>query len=272
MIKLVLKAKKKINGILNLRNISMLNNINMNKKFIKDIPLTYKNKNIGLSEVFSINISKSKKKINEISIIGCNEFCNNLGYKWKNDLLKVNSNLGSHIGNEMTSGKIMIDGSVENYLGSGMKDGLIIVKGNANDFAGSASFHSRHGMSGGEIMIEGNLGNFSCNFMRKGLMIVKGNVGNYSCFNMVAGTLVVLKNIGENTGISMKRGTIISKLGVVLKNNFEKCGEFDLGFIKMLNSHLKINYSIKLAKHSEKFARYVGDKNLNGLGEIFIKK
>ena len=56
MIKLVLKAKKKINGILNLRNISMLNNINMNKKFIKDIPLTYKNKNIGLCEVFSINI------------------------------------------------------------------------------------------------------------------------------------------------------------------------------------------------------------------------
>ena len=109
--------------------------------------------------------------------------------------------------------------------------------------------------------------------MRRGLVIVKGSVDAYSCYNMISGTLIVFNKIGKNFGISMKRGTLIFfKNNFVDVTNFIKTGEFDLSYMKLMNKYLFNEYSIKLSTKNNRFIKYSGDRNLNGQGEILVKK
>ncbi len=272
MKKIILKSLKKIDGLLNLKNLSLMNEKKINTRNIGQILLIYKNKEIKLSEIFSIKIIENKKEENEINVKGCNSFCNYLGYKWKKDILTVESNLGSYVGKKMQGGEIRVKGSVEDFLGSGMLGGKIIIRGNAKDYVGSASFGEKTGMNGGEIFISGDIGKYACNFMRRGFVIIKGNVDAYCCFNMISGTLIAFGNVEKNFGISMRRGTLIFyKANFVDVNNFIKSGEFDFSYIRLIETYLFKEYLIKFPKKNIRFIKYSGDKNLSGLGEIFIK-
>ena len=271
MKKIILKALIKIDGVLNLKNISLINEKKISTKNIGVITLIYKNKKIKLSKIFSIKIIKNQRPENEINLRGCNHFCDYLGYKWKNDCLTVESDLGSYVGEKMQGGEIKVKGSVEDFLGSGMTDGKIMVTANAKDYVGSVSLGEKIGMNGGEIIVSGNVGKFACNFMRRGLVVVRGNVGAYSCFNMISGTLIVFKNVEKNYGISMKRGTLIlCKANFVDEDNFVKTGEFDLSYLKLIEKYLFNEYSIKSPTKNNRFVKYSGDRNIDGLGEIFV--
>ena len=56
MKKIILKVKSKINGVLNLKNLSSINNINISKKNVENIYLIYKNEKVKLSEIFIVSI------------------------------------------------------------------------------------------------------------------------------------------------------------------------------------------------------------------------
>ena len=127
-------------------------------------------------------------------------------------------------------------------------------------------------MKGGNILINGNVGEFSCAFMRRGLVVIKGNVRENCCFQMVAGTLIICKDVRRKLGVSMKRGTIIlMNNSIPLEKNFVKSGTINFNFLGLLRNYL-IKESLLRDFKNSKFVRYFGDKNNDGLGEIFVRE
>ena len=272
MKKVILKLKKPVNHS-DLRNLSIINTIEINQKNISQIKIYVNRKESIVGKLFSIKISKIKSETNEIEIHGCNKFCHYLGYGWKKNKLFVNSDLGSNIGYKMISGAIKIKGSVDNFLGAEMSGGEIYVKGNAGNFVGSSYLGVKQGMKGGEIIIDGHAGDFLGCFIRRGLIIVKGNVGRFCCFKMIAGNVILFKSFKSSLGLSMKRGTIF-----LMSNNIKNIGarsskSFDFVesiFFKYFKRYLKSKFSINLGNN--KYKRFYGDRSVNGIGEILVRQ
>ncbi len=272
MKKVILKLKRPVNHC-DLRNLSRINNIEINQKNVSQIKIFVNRKESSVANFFSIKISKIKSEINEIEIYGCNRFCHYLGYRWEKNKLLVNSNLGSNIGYEMISGEIKINGSVDNFLGAQMISGVINVKGNASNYVGSSYLGVKQGMRGGEIIIDGHAGDYLGCFMRRGLIVVKGYVGKFCCFKMIAGNVILFKSYKSFLGLSMKRGTII-----LMRNNIKDIGarrskpyEFvESTFFKYLKKYLRNKYCISL--DNNKYQRFFADISVNGIGEILVKQ
>ena len=89
---------------------------------------------------------------------------------------------------------------------------------------------------------------------------------------MIAGTVIIFKNVKKNLGISMKRGTIIlMNSKVQLEKKFVKSGSINFNFLDLLKNYLTKNLLLNDLK-KQKFVRYFGDKNIDGLGEVFVKE
>ncbi|MAI28903.1 MAG: formylmethanofuran dehydrogenase subunit C [Rickettsiales bacterium] len=272
MKKVILKFKSAVKHS-DLRNLSIINNIEINQKNISQIKIFVNRKESIVGNFFSIEISKIKTETNEIEIHGCNKFCHHLGYRWKKDKLFVNSDVGSNIGYEMISGEIKINGSVDHFLGAQMSGGTIYVMGHAGNFVGSAYLGVKQGMRGGEIIVQGNAGDYLGCFMRRGLIIVKENVGKFCCFKMIAGNVILFKSYKPFLGLSMKRGTIF-----LMDNNIKNIGAkiskpvdyFESIFFRYFKQYLKNKYSINLG--NDKFQRFCLDRSINGIGEILVKQ
>ncbi len=69
----------------------------------------------------------------------------------------------------------------------------------------------------------------------------------------------------------MKRGTIILMSEGKFGKRFRKSGVINFTFLDLFSKHLKSNFSITLPD-KKKFIRFFGDKNIDGLGEIFLKR
>ncbi len=272
MKKVILKLKKPINHS-DLRNLSIINNIEINQKNICQIKIFVNRKESTVGNFFSVNISKINSKINEIEIRGCNKFCNYLGYRWKKDKLFINSDLGFNTGYKMISGEIKINGSVDNFLGAEMSGGEIYVKGNAGNFVGSSYLGVKQGMKGGGIIIEGHAQDYLGCFMRRGLIIVKGTVGKFCCFKMIAGNVILFNSYKSFLGLSMKRGTIF-----LMRNDFKNIGArrskpFDFvesTYFKYFQKYLKSKFSVNLG--GTKYKRFYVDRSINGIGEILVRQ
>ena len=82
---------------------------------------------------------------------------------------------------------------------------------------------------------------------------------------------LIFKSFSECIGISMKRGTIILMSEGKFGTRFEKSGTINFIFLDLIAKYLKSNFSITLPD-KKKFIRFLGDKNIDGLGEIFLKR
>ena len=272
MYKILLKTKFIITSNLNVSNISKINNIEITRKNLENIDLLYQNEEVKIKNIFDVKISKNSKSNIELLIHGSNKNFHYLGYLWQKNTLITDSDIGSYAGAKMKDGKLIIGGSVKDYLGSEMEGGLIEVMGNAGDFLASTLEGSRIGMRGGNVLVNGNVGKFSCFLMRRGLVIIKGNVDENCCFQMIAGTLIIFKKVRKNLGVSMKRGTIILiDNSVKLEKRFIRSGSINFNFLNLMGNFLKNNFLINKISNNN-FARYFGDKSVNGKGEIFIRE
>ena len=259
MKKVILKFKIPVNHS-DLRNLSIINTLEINQKNISQIKIYVNRKESIVGKLFSIKISKIKSETNEVEIHGCNKFCHYLGYEWKKNKLFINSDVGSNVGYKMISGEIKINGSVDNFLGAEMSGGEIYVKGNAGNFVGSSYLGVKQGMRGGEIIIDGHAGDYLGCFLRRGLIIVKGNVGKFCCFKMIAGNVILFKSYKASLGLSMKRGTIflmshnIKNIGARSSKSFDFVESI---FFKYFIRYLKSKFSINLGNN--KYKRFYGD-------------
>ena len=138
MNKIYLKTKIPIEGNLNLKNLSLINNSNFDINEIKKIKVLYKSKQKTFNEIFEIKIIKNQKNFNEIFIEKSNSFFEYVGYKWKNDSLNIRSDVGSFLASKMESGNIILSGSAENFVGAEMKGGMLHIKKNVGKFLASS--------------------------------------------------------------------------------------------------------------------------------------
>jgi len=92
--------------------------------------------------------------------------------------------IGSHLGEEMTGGKIIVKGDVGDHTGFCMKGGKIIVEGNTGVSTG-------FGMENGEIIVQGNTGTSLGVNATGGIIRVYGEIGQIF---PNAGVTVYLKN------------------------------------------------------------------------------
>jgi len=272
MKKVILKLKNPVNHS-DLRNLSIINTIEINQKNISQIKIFVNRKESIIGKFFSIKISKIKSETNEIEIHGCNKFCHHLGYRWKKDKLFINSDLGFKVGFQMVSGEIKINGSVDHFLGAEMTGGVIYVKGNAGNSVGSSYLGVKQGMNGGEIIIDGHAGDYLGCFMRRGLIIVKGNVGRFCCFAMIAGNVILCKSYKSFLGLLMKRGTVylmnynIKNIGAKITKPYDLVEPI---FFKYFKKYLKSKYSINLG--NSKYKRFYVDRSVDGIGEILVRQ
>ena len=271
MKRVIIKLNEKVESELDLRNLSQID-FEKNLGLIRKIKLLYKNRQVLVGKLFSIKIEKTAKKENELVISNLNKNCNFIGWRWKKNILRINSNVGSFLGAKMTGGSIYVEGAAENYVGSQMKNGNIFVKSNCLDFVGCPLPGNKIGMSGGVIIINGNVRDYLGLNMRKGMIYVNGNSGNYSCNNMLAGTVIIKKKIGKYLGFGMKRGTILIRQNLINKKIFFENKELDLTFINLIYDFFFKNYGIKIFKKKAKFRRFFGDRNIDGMGELLIGK
>ncbi len=271
MNRITIRLKVKINSELDLRNLSQ---INFGQKIdqISKIKLLYNNRELSLGKLFNLKKQKINKKNNELIIFNINKYCNYLGWRWKRDILKINSDVGSFLGARMSGGEIYVNGSAMNYVGSEMINGKITIKSNSLDLVGSPLPGNKLGMSGGAIIIKGSARDYLGLNMRKGIIYVRGSCRNYCCNNMVAGTVIVKKSIGKYFGLGMKRGTVFADKISLKSKIFVESNELHETFFDLLYKFFLENYDLKIFRRKEKFRKFYGDKNIDGVGEILIRK
>ena len=151
---LYLVPKIKIDGNLDLKNLSNLCKTNLKKNQISEVVVYFNYRKFKLSDIFDISIKFNDTKIKKVVIKKSNHHFENLGRKWSNGILKIFGEVGSFAGAEMSGGEIRISGSCLNHLGSKMIGGKIFISGNAGDNVGSNLFGEKSGMSGGLIYIK----------------------------------------------------------------------------------------------------------------------
>ncbi len=268
---LELKTKIDISYDLDLKNLNEINFSKLNKKKISDISLEYNFKKIKLSEVFNIQILTEKKNNKKIIIIGSNKFFRNIGFKWKENSLCIKGDAGSYLGHRMEGGLVEVKGSAENFVACKMTGGKIIIDETVGDYTGSADFGEKIGMNGGVVVIKKNAGNYLGNFMRRGVIIVGGHVKDNCCNNFIAGTIVINGNIGKNLATNMKRGTIITNCKKAIPHKkFINCGDQKIDFYNIFNKHFRNDLGVQ--SKCKNFVKYIGNTDVNGYGEILLRK
>jgi formylmethanofuran dehydrogenase subunit C len=128
---------------------------------------------------------------------------------------------GSHLGERMKGGKILVQGKAGDYLGQEMSGGGIIAAG-CRDYAfrnmhggygvvrGDACKFAGLGNSGGRIVVLGSCGERAGWLMRSGSLYVRGDAGDYLGLLMSGGKIRVLGKAAKRAGWRRKGGSIMA--------------------------------------------------------------
>lgn len=194
-----------------------------------------------------------------------------LGFGMTQGELKINGNVGAHLGAEMSGGEILVSGDAGDWIGREISGGRITIKGNAGHMVGSAVRGSSIGIQGGEIIIYGNAKNEVGNGMRRGLIAIGGESGDFTGVNMKAGTIVVLGKLGQRPGAGMVRGTIISTHNAELLPTFTYSTTYKPTVLRSILIHLrKLGLSLDEKYITGNYQRWNGDSIELNKGEILL--
>lgn len=183
--------------------------------------------------------------------------------------IRINGNVGMHLGAFMSGGRIDVSGNAGDWVGGEMKGGLIHIRGNAGGQLGSAYRGSITGLDGGAILVEGTAGIELGMRMKRGLIAVKGQVRDFAGLQMKGGTIVLMSGAELRTGAWMLRGTIITLKPVRLLPTFAASGMYNPTFLNIYSRHLQ-QFGFELPFDAERgsYQRYAGDAAVPGKGEI----
>lgn len=214
-----------------------------------------------LGDVFEIegNCGKTSSEAT-IHLVGSLSKVRRIGAGMTDGEVRVQGDVGMHLGEEMKGGKIMVEGNVGSWAGSAMKGGTIEVKKDAGDYVGGAYRGSTRGMQGGTIIIHGNAGTEVGCYMREGLIKVYGNVDQFVGIHMRNGTIVVKGDAKERAGAYMKGGKIILRSHVA----------------SILPTFTIDNIKSKAKAEGEvikgPFYLFIGDLTEHGKGKLYVSK
>lgn len=272
MKEIIISPKIKIERKIDFSFFSEINQFLLKVNKIKKIKMMFDYKNVDLGELFNVSIRNSYYSTPIVRLKKTNKFFDNIGCNWNNNNLIIEGNCGSFLGARMKSGKINLLGSSSDYAGCEMSGGEIFIKGNSGNFLGSSYPGNKIGMNGGFINIKGYSGNYLGNFMRRGIILVESDVGNNCGENLISGTILLGKKIGNNFGLGMKRGTLILlESHKISDTKFINLGIQEINFFSLLRKFISQKSSFKFTG-SNIFNKYIGDKNIMGLGELLVTR
>jgi formylmethanofuran dehydrogenase subunit C len=177
--------------------------------------------------------------------------------------IKIEGDVGMHLGAEMIAGRISVNGSVDAWAGAEMSGGNIQIEGDAGDYLCAGYRGSPDGMNGGRVYVAGNVGREMALHMRKGFIAVKGNVAEMAAPRMRGGSIMVCGELGSRACTEASRGTIfalgrIESLPPTYKYSGSSEREFTGYYVRYLKARRPdfIQFDIPF---SEKWAKFVGD-------------
>lgn len=174
--------------------------------------------------------------------------------------VRIQGDVGMHLGEEMKGGKITVEGNAGSWVGSAMKGGVIEVRKNAGDYIGAAYRGSTKGMQGGTIIIHGNAGAEVGCYMRKGFIKVYGDIDQFVGIRMRNGTIIVKGNTKERAGAFMKGGKIIL------------CNHVASILPTFTIDNIKSKAKAEGEEIKEPFYLFIGDLAEHGNGKLYVSK
>ncbi len=213
---------------------------------------------------------------------------NRIGQNMTTGTMLIRGDVGLHTGWRMQSGRIEVHGNADDYLGSEMVGGSIIVTGDTGNHAGSRFCGEKIGMNRGEIFIQGSAGHGLGQGMRRGTIVVGQQAGKLVGWNMLAGTIVCLQGCGPHPGAGMVRGSIVAaadlKSATTIRQNGWLLPSFNRGatntvpIFKTLKKWLANStidsrpvFSVEqLALLDQAYQVFHGDRLAGGRGEVFL--
>lgn len=163
-----------------------------------------------LSEFFSVEGNGgSSAEDTTITIDGDVPRVKRIGQEMTSGKIIIKGSTGMHVGNTMAGGEIIVEGDAESWAGMEMKGGLLHIKGDTLDHVGCAYRGSWHGMTGGRIVIDGNAKNQVGGGISGGEIIIGGNVDNFCGIRMNGGLIVVKGNAVRTTAAEMTGGVMV---------------------------------------------------------------
>ncbi len=116
--------------------------------------------------------------------------------------------VGNYVGDNMTSGSILIAGNAGRGAAQYCYGGTIVIRGSAGDFTATMN-------KGATVIICGDVGNEVGTYMLKGDLIVVGNAGQHFANYLIRGTVYIggaWKSLGANTRVEPMTDADIAKL------------------------------------------------------------
>lgn len=185
--------------------------------------------------------------------------------------IRVEGDVGMHLGAHMSGGRIEVDGNAGDWVGAEMKAGHIHVRGNAGGQIGAAYRGSLSGMRNGTIIVDGTAGLEVGMRMRRGTIVIGGVVRDFAGLQMKGGTIIMRSGAEIRTGAWMNRGTIISLEPIQMMPTFRYSSSYNPTFMRLYAKHLE-SFGIDLPHREEdgSYQRYCGDVAVPGKGEILV--
>ena len=235
----------------------------MSEEDIKNIEIPQGRTKIKIGDIFDVELKDSE--IPKMTVKNSSAKLKRIGENMTTGEIVVEGDVGMHLGVEMKGGKIVVNGNADNWAGQGMKDGEIIIKGNAKDYIGSTYRGGYKGMSGGTIIVEGDVGHEIGEYMTRGIIHVKGNAKSHVGIHLSGGIIIIDGDVKDRIGGEMVKGAIVikGKVGNVLPTfKFEGIVEDPV---------IKIRKKDEGVKVEGKFYKYSGDYCLTKpKGQLYI--
>jgi formylmethanofuran dehydrogenase subunit C len=233
--------------------------------------IQYGNAQAPLGDFFNVTGSAAD---NEIIWEGDCSAVKLIGAGLKEGRIRVEGDVGMHVGAQMLGGEILVKGNAADWLGAEMRGGRIHVRGNAGNLVGAVYRGGRRGMTGGEILVDGHAGSEVGYTMRRGLISIGGNAGEGIGFNMIAGTILVFGASGPRPGAGMRRGTIgLFGAGPPMLPTFRLASICQPVFLRFYLMRLReMGFLIGDDCLAADYHRYCGDFLSLGKGEILVRK
>lgn len=185
--------------------------------------------------------------------------------------LIIHGNAGAHLGAGMRGGGIMVHGDCGDYAGAHMKGGLIRIAGDAGHHTAAAYPGQTKGVDRGVVVIHGNAGVELGARMRRGIIVVMGDTGDFTGAGVISGTIIVFGRTGARAGAGNKRGSIVAAGGIdeILPTYVRACA-YSPVFLRCYFKRLR-EWGLELPAGVEgTYQRYAGDMNTLGKGEILV--
>ena len=186
-----------------------------------------------------------------------------IGKGMNGGIIKIEGDVGMHLGAEMIAGRISVKGSVDAWAGAEMSGGNIQIEGNAGDYLCACYRGSSDGMKGGRVYVAGNVGREMALHMRKGFIAVKGNVAEMAAARMKGGTIMVCGELGPRACTESTKGMVfalgkIDSISPTYKYSGSSEREFTGYYVRYLKSR-RPDFIQSDISSSEKWAKFVGD-------------